>query len=427
MAGTKRLTTKFIEEFDSGGKDVTIWDESPKGFGVRFRNGRKVFIVQKRVGSGRLAKQRKLTIGTHPEINLVQARKAAYEFVASLQFGTDVVEEKAAEQRAQKEERDAQITVSELCTRWLETDALRSRMRGPRFGTLRNPKDVKSNANQIKRHVIPLIGKLKLSAVTPKTVERMRDDIAIGKTAIREKTGPRGFARVTGGEGTAGKAVRIMSTVFNYGVREDLIKTNPASNIRVAPSRKVERYLSEAEQARLESVLQTMETIAKYEKGCAMIRVLMLTGCRKNEIESLKWSEVDFERGFVRFSKSKTGAKVIPFSKAALAIVQSQPRLNSTPYVFPSVKINDYYKGIPKIWNEVRKRAKIEDCRLHDLRHNFASIAASSGASLPMIGALLGHTQAQTTARYAHLTQHSLHALAEQVSERIDERGQISS
>jgi len=95
--------------------------------------------------------------------------------------------------------------------------------------------------------------------------------------------------------------------------------------------------------------------------------------------------------------------------------------------VFPSVKINDYYKGIPKIWNEVRKRAKIEDCRLHDLRHNFASIAASSGASLPMIGALLGHTQAQTTARYAHLTQHSLHALAEQVSERIDERGQISS
>jgi len=166
MAGTKRLTTKFIEEFDSGGKDVTIWDESPKGFGVRFRNGRKVFIVQKRVGSGRLAKQRKLTIGTYPEINLVQARKAAYEFVASLQFGTDVVEEKAAEQRAQKEERDAQITVSELCTRWLETDALRSRMRGPRFGTLRNPKDVKSNANQIKRHVIPLIGKLKLSAVT---------------------------------------------------------------------------------------------------------------------------------------------------------------------------------------------------------------------------------------------------------------------
>jgi len=116
-----------------------------------------VFIVQKRVGSGRLAKQRKLTIGTHPEINLVQARKAAYEFVASLQFGTDVVEEKAAEQRAQKEERDAQITVSELCTRWLETDALRSRMRGPRFGTLRNPKDVKSNANQIKRHVIPLM------------------------------------------------------------------------------------------------------------------------------------------------------------------------------------------------------------------------------------------------------------------------------
>ena len=90
--------------------------------------------------------------------------------------------------------------------------------------------------------------------------------------------------------------------------------------------------------------------------------------------------------------------------------------------MFPSLKINDYYKGIPKIWYEVRNRAQIEDCRLHDLRHNFASVAASNGASLPMIGALLGHTQAQTTARYAHLTNHSLMELAERVSASIDIR-----
>ena len=125
--------------------------------------------------------------------------------------------------------------------------------------------------------------------------------------------------------------------------------------------------------------------------------------------------------------KSKTGAKVIPFSRTALDIIEKQPRLNSTAYVFPSLKINDYYKGIPKIWLEVRRRAGIDDCRLHDLRHNFASVAASNGASLPMIGALLGHTQAQTTARYAHLTNHSLMELAEQVSASIGERGNVDN
>ena len=424
MARTVKLTTKYIECFDPDGKDVTLWDESPKGFGVRFRNNRKVFIVQKRVGSGRMAKQRKMTIGTFPEINLVQARKSAHKFIANLQLGTDVVEEKIAQQRAEKEERDAQLSVAELCAQWLETDALRSRMRGPRFGTLRDPKNVKHNAGQIKRNINPLIGSVKIKELTRKQIEKMRDDISSGKTAADIKTGVRGRARVTGGPGTARKVVRTLSSILSYAVREELIAANPASGIRLQSGKKVERYLSQEEQARLEIVLTEMEKESRYEKGCAMIRLLMLTGCRKNEIESLKWSEIDFERGFVQFEKSKTGAKVIPFSKAALNIIREQPLLNSTPYVFPSMKINDYYKGIPKIRYVVRKKAKIEDCRLHDLRHNFASVAASNGASLPMIGALLGHTQAQTTARYAHLTNHSLMALAEQVSATLGERSQ---
>lgn len=427
MARTIKLTTKYIESFDSDGKDTTIWDESPKGFGVRFRNNRKVFIVQKRVGSGRMAKQRKMTIGTYPEINLVQARKLAHQFIANLQLGTDVVEEKMAKQRAEKEERDAQLSVADLCAQWLGTDALRSRMRGARFGSLRDPKNVKHNAGQIKRHINPLIGSVKIKELTRKQIEKMRDDISSGKTAVDIKTGLRGRARVTGGPGTARKVVRTLSSILSYAVREELIIANPASGIRLQSGRKVERYLSQEEQVRLETVLTEMAKESKYEKGCAMIRLLMLTGCRKNEIESLKWSEIDFERGFVQFGKSKTGAKVIPFSKAALNIIREQPILNSTPYVFPSMKINDYYKGIPKIWYVVRRKAQIEDCRLHDLRHNFASVAASNGASLPMIGALLGHTQAQTTARYAHLTNHSLMALAEQVSVTIDQRSRINS
>ena len=109
-------------------------------------------------------------------------------------------------------------------------------------------------------------------------------------------------------------------------------------------------------------------------------------------------------------------------SEPALELLKQVPKFQTSIYVFPSYQIADYYKGVPKVWNEARRRAEIEDCRLHDLRHNFASVAASSGASLPMIGALLGHTQAQTTARYAHLTNHSLQELTEQVSATMEAR-----
>lgn len=423
MANVHKLTKRMIENKQAPEKEEMIWCSTVKGFGVRFYpSGKKAFILKRRVGSGRLAKQRKMTLGTYPVMSLVVAQRKAIDAIAKMQSGQDIVQERVEEQRAAKEKRDAEMSVSDLIEQWLETDALRSRMRGPRFGTLRNPKDVKSNANQLKRHVRPLIGKVKLSELTKKDIKKMRDDVARGKTAIREKTGFRGLARVTGGEGTATKVVRILGSVLSYGVREGLIAVNPASGIILPPSRKVERYLSRAEQTRLESVLRDMSAEPKYERGVAIIRLLMLTGCRKNEIETLEWKAVDFERNFVSFGKSKTGAKVIPFSQAALDIINNVPRFESSIYVFPSYQIMDYYKGVPKVWNEVRRRAKIEDCRLHDLRHNFASVAASNGASLPMIGALLGHTQAQTTARYAHLTNHSLLELAEQVSATIDER-----
>jgi len=423
MTQAVKLTTKIIEEFDNKGKDTIIWDVSPKGFGVRFyAKGKIAFIVQTRIGSGRAAKIRKLTIGTYPTIGVAFARKEALTAIAEMQSGTDLVEEERERIAAEAAAKAAELSINEVCDRWLATDAKRSRMRGPRFGTLRDPKNVKFNAYQIKRHIRPLIGEIKITDLAKKDVQQMRDDISVGKTAIDEKTCKRGRARVTGGEGTAGKVVKTLSSVLSYAVREGLIDNNPAFGVRIAPNRKIERYLTKEEQATLERVLCDMERESKYEKGCAIIRVLMLTGCRRNEIESLRWSEIDLERGFVSFGKSKTGAKVIPFSKAALEIIKAQPRLLSCDFVFPSLKINDWYKGLPKIWNEVRNRTGLHDVRIHDLRHNFASILASNGASLPMIGAMLGHTQAETTARYAHLTNHTLSDLAEKAAQLLEKR-----
>jgi len=369
MANVAKLTKRLIETKPAPEKDEVIWCSKVTGFGVRFYpSGKKAFILKRRIGSGRLAKQRKMTLGTFPAISLVVAQKRAVEAIAKMQSGQDVVAQRMEQQIAEKEKRDAEMSVNDVIDKWLQTDALRSRMRGPRFGTLRNPRDVKSNGSQLKRHVRPLIGKVKISELTKKDIKKMQNEISIGKTAITERTGFRGLARVTGGEGTAGKAVRILGTVLSYAVREGYIAVNPAAGIIIPPNRKVERYLSKEEHIRLERVLFDMSEEPKYERGVAIIRLLMLTGCRKNEIETLEWNSIDFERKFVRFERSKTGAKTIPFSKAALDILNKIPRFDSSIYVFPSYQIADYYKGVPKVWNEARRRAKIEDCRLHDLR-----------------------------------------------------------
>ncbi len=196
MTQTMKLTTKIIDGFDNKGKDTTVWDTSPKGFGVRFyAKGKVAFIVQRRIGSGRSAKLRKMTIGSYPAINLVQARKNALEAIAQMQSGSDLVQQERDRIKAEAATKAAELSISELCDKWLATDAKYSRMRGARYGTPRNPKNVQSNANQILRHIKPLIGDIKIGDLTKKDIQQMRDDITTGKTATDVKTKKRGRAR----------------------------------------------------------------------------------------------------------------------------------------------------------------------------------------------------------------------------------------
>lgn len=153
---------------------------------------------------------------------------------------------------------------------------------------------------------------------------------------------------------------------------------------------------------RLGKVLDAWMLKDKATTGIAVIRMLTLTGARCSEITDLKWSEVDFEQGFLRLGTSKTGRSIRPLSFVALDFLSRWPRTNRT-WVFPSETGQTPYQGIGKVWREVRKEAELEDVRLHDLRHSFASFGISAGLSLPVIGALLGHKDVSTTQRYAHL------------------------
>jgi integrase len=427
MSKTLRLTERAVQNLKSSGKDEIYWDSVVSGFGVRAKpTGAKSYIVYFRIGEGRSGKQKKITLGSCSKLKLETARRAARDLVSKVALGIDPTTKKEVPKEPPEKN---QITVAELCETWLDDEGKRSRMRGARFGELRDPKNIDLDRGRIKRHINPLIGNKLVVKLTPKDVRKMRDDIADGKTACTVKTKKHGLARVKGGDGTAARTVRILSTILSYAVREEIIDKNPASGAASSPQHFRERFLSQDEIDRLYLSLRDEEHEFGHKHGITIIRLLLLTGCRKSEIEKLKWSELDLQRGFFYFRKSKTGAKVIPMAMEVRNILAHYLRVSDSDYVFPASRtrlsnkeVDQPYVGTPGIWIKVRKRADLHGVRLHDLRHTFASVAADRGLNLPMIGALLGHSQPSTTARYAHLANESLQKASAMVSNALSEK-----
>ena len=181
---------------------------------------------------------------------------------------------------------------------------------------------------------------------------------------------------------------------------------------------KRKRYLAASELADLGDALSAAQQDGENPFAVAAIRLLVLTGARKSEIPTLKWEHVDAEHGYLQLPDSKTGAKVIPLGAAALETLSEIPRIEGNPYVLPG-REGRYFVGLQKTWERIRRRAGLEDVRLHDLRHSFASMAVAGGDSLYLVGKVLGHQQARTTERYAHLADDPLRAVADKTAGQI--------
>jgi len=163
------------------------------------------------------------------------------------------------------------------------------------------------------------------------------------------------------------------------------------------------------------------EEVEGFEKveALAAIRLLLLTGCRRNEILTLRWEDVDLQRGFLLFPDSKTGRKIIPLTPAVAEVLEGLPRIPGNPYILPGRGGRGHFIGLFHAWERIRDKAGIPDVRLHDLRHSFASFGAGGGLGLPILGKLLGHRNVATTARYAHLADDPVRVAAEGVSGEI--------
>lgn len=397
-----KLTKKLVDAFQTEKDEAYLWDTVVQGFGVRARgSGAKSFILKYRMGSA----VRRYTLGkVGSPYTVDEAREAAVKILQSVKAGDDPMKAKRAWSAA--------ITVDELIEAYLHE----GRVSKPD----KRESSWKSDESVFRRHVSPLLGKRLARDLCRRDLERLQADVLTGRTAKDEKTRKRGRAIIRGGPGAAGCTIRSMAAMLSWAVQQEIIPQNPAVGVKKVATRKRERYLTMTEARHLLETLRELVASGDIpDAHAAIIRLLLFTGARKSEILNLTWGEVDLERGriLLPWHRSKTGEKMIPLNSAAVKEIMVRPRTG--PYVFPAARGDGPTVGLYKTWDQVRDAAKLPGVRIHDLRHSFASFAAADGASLYLIGKALGHRQASTTERYAHLADDPVRAVAEQVGSKF--------
>ena len=215
----------------------------------------------------------------------------------------------------------------------------------------------------------------------------------------------------------ANRTLDILRQIFNYAIECGHLDSNPTRGIRHNPRPKVTRFLSRDEIARVLAVLRAHRGRGSGRQQADIIRLLLLTGCRKSEIVFLRWNEVDGDT--LRLKDSKTGPRTVLLSTEAQGILARQPRAESA-YVFPSLHDPSRPRSSElSLWRKVRREARIDDVRLHDLRHTFASHAVMRGVPLPVLSHLLGHSRDRMTLRYAHVGDREAEEAAERIGAQI--------
>jgi integrase len=418
---------KALRMAKKSGKEVYYWDAAISGFGVkatppstRHKNGHCVYVLQYRSPEKRTPNGapmlRKMQLGIHGQgTTAEQARKKAEKCRGQLSDGTDPQEERSRDQA----DKEGDISVSDLCDSYLDEAPS---IVIPNKGRPKKASTLAIDASNINRHIKPTIGKLKIRSVTTGDIERMQADIAAGKTRADVKTKKQGRARVTGGRGIAARCVALLGGIYSFAHRRRLVDENPVKGVQLYGLEPRERYLTNDELSRLGEVLTDMDASGFNPQAIAAVRLLLFTGARKNEIISLCWDDVDFENHTLNLPDSKTGKKSIPLGAPALELLQSlSDDGRKGDFVLPGSNPSKPYNGLQKAWQKIRARAKLDDVRVHDLRHSFATTSTAGGNSLFLVGKVLGHAQTRTTERYAHTDVDPVRAVADRTSRQIAE------
>ena len=396
----QRITKRVVDALAPTDRDTFVWDSDTLGFGVRaWPSGRKTYVVQYRVrGLGRRAFARRISLGDHGTLTPDQARLLAKRMLGEVAQGLDPSAERAASKNAK--------TVKEFGEDYLEDVRLRKKV------TTHYEYD-----RMWTKHIVPKLGAKQVPTVSAEDIRRLHDSL-------------RNTPYI------ANRVAAVLGAFFAFAAKRgaDLPNGNPAHGIDHFPEKARERFLTAAEFRRLGEALARAEksglpTAPEYRKeadsdetrkhrpksadipipanprAVAAIRLLALTGCREQEILTLRWDAVDFEHGYLRLADTKTGASVRALGASAVTVLHSLRRLRikDNPYVLPGMKPGQPLADVQRLWYAVRHAADLKEVRLHDLRHSFASVPATGGESMLVLRTLLGHKHVATTERYAHL------------------------
>jgi integrase len=346
------------------GNTVTF-DDTVKGFGARVTAaGTRAFVLKyRRKVDGR---QRQFTIGSYPDWPVAAAREEAKRLKREVDGGADPVGE--------QEESRAAPTVAHLCERF-ERDYL------PR----KRPTTQRVYQYQIAADILPVFGRSKVATITHAEVDRWHHKLSARAPIYANRT------------------LAVLSKMFSLAIRWGWRLDNPCKGVERNEERKRHRYLTGSELARLSAAL------AELPDQCAAnaVRLLLLTGARRGELLAARWADLDLANGVWSKPASTTKSKAmhrVPLSSAALRLLAEMRREagDEATWLFPA-RGGGHRPHINEAWIRLRKAAKLPDVHLHDLRHTYASVLASAGLSLPVIGSLLGHSTPVTTHRYAHL------------------------
>lgn len=390
MTERKRIGLRQVRALKQGG---TIWDSAVPGFGARRQSGDAVaYVLKSRTSEGR---QRWHTIGRHgapwtPDT----AREEARRLLGEVAKGGDPAAEKQTKRKAE--------TVAELCDLyWTDAEAgrLMTRRRAPKKAST-----LLTDKGRVEKHIKPLLGRMKVRAVTREDVDAFMHAVAEGKTAARARTGKkRGVSNVRGGMGTASRTVGLLGAIFTYAVRHRIRVDNPVHGVMRPADGKRERRLSDDEYAALGAALREATAKQIWPAAVAASRFLVLTGWRSGEALGLHWADFDLVRRTATLADTKTGKSIRPLSNAACDVLRGLGRGTDTALVFPPTRGEGTMTGFRRLWNRITKLAAMPaDVTPHVLRHSLASLAADLGYSEPTIGALIGHKGHSVTSRYVH-------------------------
>ena len=378
------LSAQFVKEAvcpPEKGK-VDYYDASIKGFILEVRpSGGKTFHLRYRDAHGKLRQHK---IGDADAISHDKARKKAQYLRSEVELGGNP-----------QEDRKALRQVPTLAEFVRDTYIPHIHLHRRNF---------QSTISFLNHHILPRFGSKHLDEITTLMLTEAHLDLRAKGYALAQ----------------ANKLPVLFKIMFNLAKKKEIpgAQSNPAHGVVLFnPNNAKERYLTAAETQRLyEALDQSENTQLKH-----IVSLLLMFGCRKRELLDAQWEHFDLERRNWRIPMSKNGkARNIPISARALEILNSLPRWKGCPYVIPNPETQKPYGNLYHPWDKVRKQVGLDDLRMHDLRHTFASNLVNSGQSIYVVSKLLGHSQIKTTTRYSHLADETLFSAVDVAARVVD-------